>query len=80
MNTALHEIARLKRDLAMLRPPAVAKRAAQTVERLEELEKSGDPEAARCEGDKLISDFLRAAGHADLANAFDAARENWWYG
>ena len=49
------------------------------IDKLEALEDSGDPEAEHTQGDQLISQFLRDLGHKDVADAFDAARQDWWY-
>lgn len=77
--TAIHEIAKLKRQIAQLQPEAVQKREAAAIDHLERLAALADPEAEHSAGDNIISEFLRDSGYADLANAFDEARANWWY-
>ena len=72
----LIEVAHLKQRLKAYE--AQEKRAAEFVDAIEELE-GADPELAHTEGDKLVSKLLRDIGLKDAANAYDAARENWWY-
>ena len=79
MNTVLHENARLKQKLRQYEEHHAKLRSA-VIEKLEALEHEADTEKAHCEGDKLISKFLRDTGHIDVANAFDAARQDWYYG
>ncbi len=40
-----------------------------------------DEEAAHSKADEILCNFLRANGHAELANTFDAVRERigFWY-
>lgn len=74
----LHELAALKVQLAKLQPQAVADLRAKAVERLEELQLVGDKEAAHKEADQLLCGFLRAIGHQELADEFEAIER--WYG
>lgn len=78
MSSALHEISRLKREIATLKPEAVRRRAAQAVERLEELQKSSDPETAHEAADNVLCGFLRDIGHREVADEFEAVER--WYG
>lgn len=47
------------------------------IEALEALQKSGDTEASHGEADEILCNFLRALGHGDVADAFDAIEK--WY-
>ena len=78
MNSAVHEIARLKRELAALKPPAVEKAKAAAVERLEHLQDASDPEAAHKAADAALCQFLRSIGHGEVADEFEAVER--WYG
>ena len=78
MNGVLHEIARLKRQLRELRPEAVGKLAADAVARLEELQAHHDPEVAHEQADRVLCRFLRAIGHREVADEFEAVER--WYG
>ncbi len=55
-----------------------AEKVSAFVDAIEDLE-GADPELAHSEGDKLVSQLLRDLGHKDAANAYDAARQDWWY-
>lgn len=78
MNGILHEVAALKAELAKLQPQAVADRRAKAVERFEELQLVGDKEAAHREADEILCGFLRATGHGEMADEFEAIER--WYG
>ncbi len=78
MNTVLHEIARLKKQLRDLRPEAVERLAAEAVERLERLQEARDPEVAHEQADRVLCRFLRAIGHRAVADEFEAVER--WYG
>jgi hypothetical protein len=49
----------------------------EALSRLRELAECDDQEIAHKEADKVLTDFLRALGHGDLAEAFDAIDK--WY-
>ena len=80
MTSALHEIARLKQRLAALEPEAVTKARTAAVERLEDIQRlhSGDPEVAHIDADQALCQFLRAIGHGQVADEFEAVER--WYG
>ena len=78
MNSVLHEIAQLKRQLRELRPEAVAKLADDAVARLEDLQSHHDPEVAHEQADQVLCRFLRAIGHREVADEFEAVER--WYG
>ena len=78
MSSVLHEIARLKKLLSDLRPEAVADLAADAVERLEKLQGGHDPEVAHEQADRVLCEFLRAIGHREVADEFEAVER--WYG
>ena len=44
-------------------------------------EECGDPELSHARAEKNLASFLRDNGLADIADAFDDARERdgWWY-
>lgn len=78
MTTVLHEIAELRKQLRALRPEAVDRLAADAVARLERLQAARDPEIAHEQADRILCEFLRAIGHRDVADEFDAVER--WYG
>jgi hypothetical protein len=78
MTSALHEIARLKQRLAALEPEAVTKARTVAVERLEGLQVAGDPEVQHEVADQALCQFLRAIGHGQVADEFEAVER--WYG
>lgn len=39
---------------------------------------SRDQESEHVEGDRVLCAVLRHLGHAEIADAFEKARENWW--
>ena len=78
MTTALHEIAQLRKQLRALRPEAVERQAADAVARLERLQAAHDPEIAHEQADRVLCEFLRAIGHREVADEFDAVER--WYG
>lgn len=72
MNTVLQENARLKREIAKLKPEAVQKRVAKAIETLEHLQTVSDPEAAHKAADNCLCLFLRDIGHREVADEFEA--------
>ncbi len=78
MTHAINEIARLKRELAKVRPEAVQKRAAQAVETLEHLQTVSDPETAHEQADRCLCSLLRDIGLKEVADEFEAVER--WYG
>ncbi len=57
-----------------------AEYAAALIDKLEDLELLPNAMEAHEEADKLVSKFLRDLGQTEAANAWDAAREGWFYG
>lgn len=51
--------------------------ARKTLDRLRELASSNDPEVAHHKADVALVEFVRALGHNDIADAFDAIYK--WY-
>lgn len=78
MNSVLHEIAALKKQLRQLRPEAVDRLVVDAVARLERLQGAPDPEIAHQQADQVLCEFLRAIGHREVADEFDAVER--WYG
>lgn len=47
--------------------------------RLSTLKPNTDREDHHQDGDEIVSDALRTLGWSRLADAYDEAREDWWY-
>ncbi len=56
--------------------------AQEAVAKLEAVDENHpDEEMAHVEADRILCEFIRAIGHADVADAFEAARRRvgFWY-
>ena len=49
----------------------------EALQRLRELQKSGDPEGAHSQADDVLCDLLRAVGYGDVVVAWEAVDR--WY-
>lgn len=78
MNAVVQENARLRQQLRALQPASVTAAKARAIERLEALQETCDPEAAHQAADKALCEFLRALGHGEVADEFEAVER--WYG
>ena len=78
MHNVLNRLAAAEKRVKELEAGHAEARAA-LIDKLEELELLLDKELAHSEGDKAVSTFLRRLGHSEAANAYDAAREGWFY-
>lgn len=72
------EILNLKARIKAMQPEEVEKQAAAAVEKLEHLQTASDAEAAHQAADDVLCAFLRAIGHKEVADEFEAVER--WYG